>query len=150
MEWWILLAVYIIATGILLAIPKNKIRPAVVAFLFTQIITFLLGLVAVEFGLLEYPVRLFPSINRASFTFEYYAFPAVCALFYVHYPRDRSILFRFIYTIGLSSVLTLVEVIIERYTELIKYTHWEWHTSLITISLSLFTVLLFCDWFFKK
>jgi hypothetical protein len=55
MEWWLLLSVYVLATGILLFIPKNKIRLAVVAFLFKQEITFLLGLMVVELGLIEYP-----------------------------------------------------------------------------------------------
>ncbi|WP_231507700.1 CBO0543 family protein [Bacillus sp. UNC41MFS5] len=65
-EWWILLSVYAVATCILFFIPKNKIRLAVVAFLFKQVITFLIGLLVVEFGLIEYPVRSFASVNRTS------------------------------------------------------------------------------------
>jgi hypothetical protein len=57
-EWWILLSVYIAATGIVFFIPKNKLRLAIVAFLFQQVITFLIGLVVVEWGLLEYPYSI--------------------------------------------------------------------------------------------
>lgn len=149
-EWWLLLSVWVVATGILFFIPKNKIRLAVVAFLFQQIITFLIGLVVVEFGLLEYPVRLFPTVNRTSFTFEYYAFPVICAAFNVWYPNDRSILIQVGYYVGFSSVLTIAEVILEKYTNLINYIQWEWYTSLITIGLALYIAREFCIWFFTK
>lgn len=149
-EWWILLSVYVVATSILFFIPKSKIQLAVVAFLFTQVITFLIGLVVVELGLLEYPVRTFASINRASFDYEYYFFPVTCAAFNVWYPNNRRTLIQLGYYVVFSSVLTLAEVIIEKYTELIKYIHWEWYTTWITISISFFIVRLFCVWFFSK
>ncbi|MGX6443915.1 CBO0543 family protein [Neobacillus sp. K501] len=150
MEWWLLLSVYLVATGILFFIPKNKIRLAAVAFLFQQVITFLIGLVVVELGLLLYPVRLFASINRTSFTFEFYAFPVISAAFNVWYPNNRSTLIQWGYYIGFSSVLTIIEVIIEKYTNLIKYIHWDWYVSWITICLALFLARLFCVWFFAK
>lgn len=149
-EWWILISVWVVATGMLFFIPKNKIRLAVVAFLFQQVITFLIGLVVVEFGLLEYPIRFFASINRTSFTYEYYAFPVICAAFNVWYPNNRSTFIQVGYYVGVGSVLTIAEVIIEKYTELITFIHWEWYTSLISICLALFIARLFCVWFFKK
>jgi hypothetical protein len=149
-EWWLLLSVYVVATGILFFIPKNKFRLAVVAFLFQQVITFLIGLVVVELGLLEYPVRLFASINRTSFTFEYFSFPVICAAFNVWYPNDRSTLIQLGYYAGISSVLTIAEVLIEKYTYLIKYIHWEWYITWSTICLALFIARLFCVWFFAK
>lgn len=150
LEWWILLAVYILATGIVLCIPRNRIRLAIVAFLFKQMITFFVGLLVVEYRLLEYPVRLFASINRTSFTFEYYAFPVVCAAFNVWYPNRQSKLIQIGYYAGYTSVLTAVEVMIEKHTELIKYIHWEWYVTWITVCLSFFITRLFCVWFFSK
>lgn len=149
-EWWILLFVYVVATGILFLIPKNKNRLAVAAFLFKQVITFIIGLIVVELGLLEYPVRLFASINRTSFTFEYYAFPITCAIFNVWYPNNRSTLIQAGYYVVFSTVLTIGEVIIEKYTDLIKYIHWEWYISWGTICLSFFLSRLFCMWFFDQ
>ncbi|MGV3466859.1 MAG: CBO0543 family protein [Heyndrickxia sp.] len=149
-EWWILLAVYIVSTGILFFIPKNKIRIAVVAFLFKQVITFLIGLMVVELGLLKYPVRLFSSINRTSFTFEYYGFPVICAAFNVWYPKNKSKLIQFGYYVLYTSVMTLLEVIIEKYTDLLQYIHWEWYISWITLIGAFFIARLFCVWFFAK
>lgn len=150
MEWWLLLSVYVVATGTLFFIPKNKFRLAVVAILFKQVITFLIGLVVVELGLLEYPVRLFPSVNRTSFTYEYFAFPVICAAFNVWYPNNRSTLLQLAYYAGFTSVLTIGEIIIEKYTDLITYIHWAWYISWISICLSFFISRLFCRWFFAK
>lgn len=150
MEWWILIFVFIVSTGILFFIPKHKIRLAVVAFLFKQVITFLAGLSVVQFGLLEYPIRLFPSINRASIMFEYYAFPVVCALFNSRYPNNRSSLIQLGYYVLFCTVLTIMEVIIEKYTELITYIHWDWYVTWITIFLSFYLSRLFCIWFFSN
>lgn len=149
-EWWLLLTAYPVGIGVLFFIPKNKIRLAVVAFLFKQVITFLLGLVVVELGLLEYPVRLFASVNRTSFTYEYYFFPVICAIFNVWYPNDRSTLIQWGYYVGYTSILTILEVIFEKYTDLIEFIHWEWYVSWITICLSFYITRLFCIWFFTE
>ncbi|MCH1624395.1 CBO0543 family protein [Fredinandcohnia quinoae] len=149
-EWWILIIVNAMATGILIFTAVKQIRLAAVAFLFKQVITFLFGLLVVEFDMIEYPVRLFSAINRTSFTYEYYAFPAVCALFNVWYPSDRSVLVQLGYYVGYTSVLTAGEVLIEKYTALIDYIHWEWYISWITIFLSFFLVRIFCVWFFHS
>ncbi|MFP7298964.1 CBO0543 family protein [Neobacillus niacini] len=149
-EWWLLSSVYIVAAGILFCIPKDRFRLAVVAFLSQQMITFLFGLLVVEFGLIEYPTRFFASINRTSFTYEFFAFPVICAAFNVWYPQNRSKFIQFGYYLGVSSALTIAEVIIEKYTDTINYIHWEWYISLITIGLALFITRLFCVWFFRK
>jgi hypothetical protein len=142
--------VYMAATAILIFIPKNKNRLAVVAALFKQFITFLAGLAVVELGLLEYPIRLFPSISRTSFTYEYYAFPVVCAAFNVWYPKERGHVLQMSYYAGFASVLTFVEVLIEKYTGLINYIHWEWYITWVSICLSFYISRLFCNWFFQK
>ncbi|WP_326163046.1 CBO0543 family protein [Schinkia azotoformans] len=54
------------------------------------------------------------------------------------------------YFIGFSTVLTTIEVMLEKYTDLIKYIHWAWYISWITICISLFIVCLFCVWFLAK
>ncbi|WP_345788342.1 CBO0543 family protein [Desulfosporosinus orientis] len=61
-------------------IPKDKIRKALIAFLFKQVITWAVGLGVVELRLIEYPVRLFPYANRTSFSFEYFIYPSICAI----------------------------------------------------------------------
>ncbi|WP_453995841.1 CBO0543 family protein [Bacillus nitroreducens] len=149
-EAWILLGVYVFTAALLFAIPREKIRLAVVAFLFKQFITFLIGLVVVEWGLLEYPVRLFPSVSRSSFTYEFFAYPLTCAIFNVWYPNNRNLLIQFMYYVAFTTVLTIGEVIIEIYTDLITYIHWEWYISWISICLTFYMTRRFCIWFFAK
>ena len=47
--------------------PKNKLLQLQFIVLFVQLPTWLLGLAAVELGLLEYPYRELASVNRTSF-----------------------------------------------------------------------------------
>ena len=149
-EWWILIAVYVVGIGILLFIPRTQIRLAIAAFLFLQVITFLIGLAVVQLGMIEYPVRCFASVNRTSFTYEFFAFPVISAAFNVWYPGGRRIPIQLGYYIGICSVLSFLEVLIDKYTDLIQYVHWEWYFSWVTIGLSLFLSRLFCNWFFAK
>lgn len=149
-EYWILASVYVISAGLIFIIPRDRKRLAIVAFLFKQLITFLIGLVVVELGLLEYPVREFPSVNRTSFSYEYFAFPLMCALFNVRYPNGRSIPIQFGYYAAYSTVLTVIEVILEAYTDLIEYIHWGWYVTWITIAVSFWLTRMFCVWFFLR
>ena len=94
MNWdYALIALEWILTIVLLVkfISKNKIREAHVAFFFKQLITWVLGLLVVQLKLIEYPVRLFPYANKASFTFEYFVYPSLCAIFNVNFPEKKNL-----------------------------------------------------------
>ena len=149
-EWWILLFSYIVVIGALFLIPKDKIRLAIVAFLSQHIISLPLGLFVAELGLLEYPVRLFAAISRTSFTYEYFFLPVVCILFNVWYPNNRSKALQWSYYIGVVSILTGFEIIFEKYTELIKYIHWEWYMTWLSLFLTFYLARCFCLWFFNE
>lgn len=135
---------------LVVTIPRNKIRIALVGILFKQILTWILGIITVEFGLLWYPIRLFEDVNRTSFTFEYVVYPAVCAIFIVHYPEHRSKLFKFGYYATYCSILTSLETILLHYTHLIRYIHWEWYWTWISLFLTFWLSRLFYVWYFHK
>lgn len=73
---WIL--VMIIVTSIIFLIkfvPLQKLRDAVIIFLSLQMLTWPLGLIAVEKKWIEYPVQLLPNenqTNKSSLLFEYF------------------------------------------------------------------------------
>jgi hypothetical protein len=50
----------------------------------------LIGLVIVQLGLIEYPVRLFNHATETSFEFEYLVYPALCVIFNLHYPEGEK------------------------------------------------------------
>ena len=131
-------------------VPKDKIREAQVAFLFKQIITWVAGLAVVELGLIEYPVRLFfPHANRASFSFEYFIYPAIGAIFNVNYPKNKSSFGQFMYYFYYCTTMTVIEVIIERYTDVLTYIHWTWYITWITLFITFYITRKYYVWFFK-
>jgi len=147
----VLIAVYVITIiGLLLLTPRNRIREASIIFLFKQVQTWLFGLLVVEYGLITYPVREFPVASDTSFSFEYFIYPAVCIVFVLHYPTHKSWLHRIGWYLFFPTWMTILEVLIERYTRLIHYTGWAWYWSWITFVITFLFSRLFYLWFMKK
>ncbi|MFP5114115.1 CBO0543 family protein [Bacillaceae bacterium C204] len=148
-EYWILLIVWVLAVALLFTIPKNKLRLAVTAFFFTQAITWIIGSLVVEYGLITYPVRCFADANRSSFTYEFFVYPVVAAVFNVFYPYSRSMFIKFLYFSAYCTALTIPEVFIEKYTDLIEYYHWTWYWTWTSLFLTFMLTRGFCVWFFR-
>ncbi len=129
-------------------IPKNKIREAHVAFLLKQLITWILGLLVVQLKLIEYPVRLFPYANKTSFTFEYFVYPSICAIFNVNFPEKKNLLGKFMYYFYYCTTITCLEVLVEKYTNILKYMHWTWYLTWITLFITFYITRKYCIWFF--
>lgn len=129
-------------------VPRNKILETQFIIIFVQLPTWLLGLSAVELGLLQYPYRELASVNRTSFLFEYFIFPVICAHFSNYYPERASVIVRMAYLAGTSLALTGVEVLLEHHTLLIKYTGWHWYWTLLSVGLILGLTKRIVQWFF--
>jgi hypothetical protein len=122
-------------------IPKQKIREATFIYLFTQFITWGVGLYVVERGWIEYPVRfLFNKANSTSFFYEYVVLPLLCAHFNLRYPEAQGWGIKIGYYTAFLSVSIAVEYLIEMNTLLIKFIHWEWYTSLFSLALLIYLV----------
>ncbi|MDF2925685.1 MAG: hypothetical protein K0R57_4599 [Paenibacillaceae bacterium] len=148
-DYWILTGVWVLSFLLVFIIPHERRRLALVAFLFKQALTYLLGLVAVELQLLEYPVRELASINRTSLTYEYMAYPMVCAVFNVFYPSHRSFPQRLCYYFFFCTILTAVEMLLERYTHLVLYLEWKWWWTWVSLLATFFMTHVFCVLFFR-
>lgn len=131
-------------------IPVNKLRHGVVAFLFKQVVTWLFGLIVVEKGLISYPVREFRKAYKGSFSFEYFLYPTLCAIFNLYYPEGRSRALKFLYLNFHAGIITIVEVLFEKYTNLIKYKKWAWYWSYLTLGCTYYLSRIFYRWFFKN
>lgn len=149
LEGILLTATVIVSLSSLGLTPKNKMLQMQFIILFVQFPTWLLGLSAVEMGLLEYPFREFASVNRTSFIFEYVILPVLCVHVNNHYPWQKSVLTKTTYFVSISLVITGGEVILERYTQLIKYTGWEWYWTWITVALIFWLTQNTVAWFFR-
>lgn len=134
---------------LLIFVPKEKIRHATIIFLSKQFVTWILGLIVVQLKLIEYPVRSFEYATRSSFDFEYFIYPSFCVIFNLHYPSKKGFFSQFMYYVYYCSTLTIIEVIVERYTNIIKYLNWTWYITWISFFITFYISRKFYHWFFR-
>ncbi|MFC4801345.1 CBO0543 family protein [Neobacillus sp. GCM10023253] len=149
MEVTFLYAIWSVTIFSLVLIPRKRVNEASVIFLFQQLLTWSFGLLVAEWNLIEYPVREFASVNRTSFTFEFLVYPVISIFYVLYYPVHKSIWQRILYTAMITTVLIISEVLFEKFTNLIKYIHWEWYVSWISVYATLYIAQRFHRWFFK-
>ncbi|MBU8919007.1 CBO0543 family protein [Neobacillus sp. 114] len=149
MEVTFLYAIWSITIFSLVLIPKKRLNEASVIFVFQQLITWSLGLIVAELNWIEYPVREFASVNRTSFTFEFWVYPLISVFYVLHYPVHKSNWKRIFYTSIITTVLIISEILFEKFTDLIEYIHWEWYVSWISVYATLYVAQRFHRWFFK-
>lgn len=130
-------------------IPRKKADKASFIFLLTQFFTWILGIIAVEFAWLDYPVRELSKANSTSFIFEYFLLPTITIFFILHYPSNKPLRLRILYYVTFSSSFTLIEYFLEKYTMVIKYHSWKWYWTWISMSLVFYIVMVIYKWFYK-
>jgi len=150
LEGMILTATVVVSLLSLAVTPKNKMLQMQFVILFVQFPTWLLGLAAVQLGLLEYPYRELASANRTSFIFEYVILPVLCVHVNNYYPWRAPSWVKAAYLTGISLFMTGGEVIVERYTMLLKYTGWKWYWTLISVVFIFWLTQKTVAWFFSR
>jgi len=145
----LIIAWLITIIGLIIFVPKNKIREAFVIFLFKQVITWIFGLLVVELGLIVYPVRSFAHATWTNFDFEYMIYPATCVIFNLYYPVGKKGFRQFMHYVIYCSAITIIEIFIERYTDILDYIHWNWFVTWITLFITFYISRKFYLWFFK-
>ncbi len=149
LEKVLLVGMWIICFLSIWFIPKDKLDKASFVFLITQFFTWISGLLVVQFGGLEYPVRELWKANATSFSFEYFVLPMILIFFVLYYPNHKPLKRKILYYIAFSSTLTIVEYLVEKYTFLIKYHSWDWYWSWISVTILFYIVMSIYKWFFK-
>jgi hypothetical protein len=140
----------IMIIALLLFVPKKKLREAQVAYLFMLFLTWGLGLYVVQMGWIKYPVRIiFPRAHNSNFTFEYFAYPSISVLFMLYFPTRKNYITQLGYFVAYCSIMTILEVLIERHTKLILYTGWTWYWTWISLFLTFYLTRLYYVWYFK-
>ena len=114
LEAVLLIAASILSVLSLIFIPKNKLSQAQFIFLFVQLPTWILGILAVQLGFIEYPYRELSTVNRTSFLFEYLILPIMCIHFYVRFPESSSKAVKCMYYFGITLAFTVTEYFAER------------------------------------
>lgn len=148
-DFILIITEWIITTSLLVKYPKEQNSWSLYSFFFKQKLTWVLGFTVVQLKLIEYPVRLFPYATKSSFSFEYFVYPSLCALFNVHYPEKKSTLRQFMYYFYYCTSITLVEVFVEKHTNILKYIHWTWYITYVTLFITFYMTRKYYEWFFK-
>jgi hypothetical protein len=148
-DYMILYIVYACTFISLAFIPKDKQREASIAFSFQQFVTWFLGLVVVELDLIEYPVRELADVNGSSFLFEFLVYPVIGIYFCLYYPLKSPNWKKVIYISSFSTAITIPEIIVENYTNLIRYIHWDWYVTWTSVYATLYLLWFFYKWYFK-
>ncbi|MBK1813837.1 hypothetical protein JHL18_24770 [Clostridium sp. YIM B02505] len=149
-ETMLLFAVPGVSIFSLLFVPKNKFFQAQFIFLFVQLLTWILGLSAVQLGFIEYPYRELHSVNRTSFLFEYLVLPIMCIHFNIFFPEASSKTIKYVYYFGITLIFTIIEYFAEKYTAILEYTGWKLYWTFISICIIFWISRVTTKWFFDK
>lgn len=147
-EYLILIMMWILGLLSLYLIPKKKFPIAIFALLSCQALTWLNCLIHVKYQLIAFPVREFPKATDVLLTTDFLIYPLICALCYILEPKGKWFI-RFSSFVFWISILTIIDFLLEKYTDLIEYVHynaiWTWINFFL-----IFMIMRFCTrWFFK-
>lgn len=109
-----------------------------IIFLFTSYISVIAGTVVVEEKMLVYPVKIFEKHFESSLQFEMLILPVICLYFY-QTTYNSTYTGIFLQGVLFTSALTLVEVMLETFTDIIEYHTWTWMYTFISV----FTLIIF-------
>ncbi|WHY66805.1 CBO0543 family protein [Neobacillus sp. SuZ13] len=129
--------------------PKNQYRKLLFSLLTCQALLWINSLVHVEFNLLAFPVREFPKATDLLITTEYFFYPLLCGL-YIAYEPKRSFKTRLIYLSVWISFITVYDVILVKYTNLVEYVHYAWYFTWIDFFCIFAVTNLIYQWIFKN
>ncbi|MGM0875275.1 MAG: CBO0543 family protein [Bacillota bacterium] len=143
MERIFLWALFLIGIALLFfSLRKPSIKDWILIFLLSAYLSTFIGVLVVEEKMLRYPNRILSKYFDTNLLYEYFLFPVVCIYFYqtTYSSRYFSIALQCaLYT----TALTIIEVLFERYTNLIEYHTWTWmHTFISTFFLMIFVRIL--------
>jgi hypothetical protein len=127
---------------------KPIIKDTILVFLMKAYFSTFIGAVVAKEKMIEYPVRFLSKYFETSIIFESFLYPIMCVYFFqtTYHSKFLGIILQLaLYT----AALTIIEVLCEKYTNLIKYHTWTWMHSFITIFLLSLFVRILMQWLNK-
>ncbi|MDF2523325.1 MAG: hypothetical protein K0R31_966 [Clostridiales bacterium] len=145
-----LLIIGSVVFSILIFVSKKNIRKALLAAIAAETVTWPVGLLLVSFGKIEYPVRLFPKAIESSFLHGYILNPSIYAIYYIHYPKQAKLIWRWVYTLLITAIPVSIEIMANKYTNLVHYKAWSGFYSWMLLIIFYFIIRKYLDWFLKN
>ncbi|BDG36435.1 CBO0543 family protein [Saccharococcus caldoxylosilyticus] len=134
---WALLIIGMVL--LLFSLRKPLIKDTVLVYLLKAYFSSFFGVIVAGARLIEYPVRFLGQYFDTSILFEYFLYPIMCVYFY-QTSYHSSVLGIIVQCALYTAALTTLEVLCEKYTDLIEYHGWTGMYSFITIFLLSFFV----------
>lgn len=150
LERLILAGMWLFGTvGFILLIPRSKRRHGMLAALMFQAIIWLCDMPAFTYGVVSAPVNEFPKATDLAITINYFFYPVMFSIYYVHRKVKGGLWSKFAYFFLWISSITLFDIVIEKYTDLLEYGLITWYGMWGYIGFLFYASQLCCDWFFK-
>lgn len=150
LEHVILIAMWLVGiVGFVLFITRKDRREGLFSLMVFQSFVWLCDMFSFEFGLLSAPVRLFPKATDLALTINYIFYPVLFSIYYVKRKSKGNRRKRITFFLIWISAITLFDVVIERYTDLLEYGLITWYWMWVYIGFLFFVSQVCSDWFFK-
>ena len=150
MEYLILIAMWLFGiVGLILFIPHNKRRKGFLAFLMFQAFIWLCDMPSFKFGLLKAPIRELPKATQLPLTIDYFFYPVLFAIYYLHKNPKSNLKSRIAYFLVWVSAITLFDIMLERYTDLLDYEILPYWGMWLYIVFLFYISQVCCNWFYK-
>ncbi|MGD6853890.1 CBO0543 family protein [Bacillus infantis] len=149
-EVMILIGSWVVSLYLLLRyIPAESKRLAWITFLFVQAIAWIHVYIQLAFGLVEFPYREFNKATNMSFSLHYIVYPTIAVFFILFYPEEKGKKSKFLYYLLFSAGAATYSYLIEKYSRLYHFIHWNWIMGLIINMLLLYIIKKYIFWFKK-
>jgi hypothetical protein len=145
-----LLIIGSVVFSILIFVSKKNIRKAFLAAITAEAVAWPVGLLLVSFGKIEYPIRLFPKAIESSFLHGYILNPSIYAIYYIHYPKQAKLIWRWVYTLLITAIPVSIEIMANKYTNLVHYKAWSGFYSWMLLIIFYFITRKYLDWFLEN
>jgi hypothetical protein len=126
----------VLGVGLLLipfAFKREKLKDWLLIFFLKGYIASLLDQIIVKKKHISYPVRFMSKYFDSSILFDYLLFPLLC-VFYNRTSEKSNLTSIFLQSFIYSTPMTVLEVILEKKTNLIKYKkNWNWLITYVTL-----------------
>ncbi|WP_240758487.1 CBO0543 family protein [Lysinibacillus sp. SGAir0095] len=135
--------------GFILFSARKDLRKGFLALMMFQAIIWLCDMLSFKYGLLSAPVREFPKAIDLSITINYFFYPVLFSIFYVHKEVKESRWARFIYFFVWITAITFFDIVLKKYTDLLEYGSITWYGMWIYLGALFFVSQVCCNWFYK-
>ncbi|MCH1624396.1 CBO0543 family protein [Fredinandcohnia quinoae] len=150
-EHLILIGMWVIGfASFLLFVPRKKWRRGLMAILVFQAWIWLFDMPAFQLDWLTAPVRELPKATDLPLTIDYFFYPVLFSIYYVNKKVMSSQWYEILYFFAWVSVITLFDVCIERYTDLLEYGYLTWYWMWLYLGFLFYISRVCCSLFYNE